>query len=74
MEAGIIDQNTYNQIKDAINSEEQPTWDTALGGAIMIHGYGSQSDWTAGCIAVNDDIMDILWEHCHMGTSVIIEP
>ena len=27
----------------------------------MIHGHGSHSDWTAGCIAVDDDIMDILY-------------
>ena len=74
LESGLIDQSTYNQIVDAINREAQPPWNTALGGEIMIHGHGSQSDWTAGCIAVDDDIMDILWEHCRMGTKVIIEP
>ena len=74
LEAGLIDQNTYNQIEDAINREVQPPWNTTLGGEIMIHGHGSHSDWTAGCIAVDDDIMDILWENCRMGTTVIIEP
>lgn len=74
LEADLIDQSTYNQIEDAINREVQPPWNTALGGEIMIHGHGSQSDWTAGCIAVDDNIMDILWEHCRMGTRVIIEP
>jgi hypothetical protein len=74
LEADLIDQSTYNQIEDAINREVQPPWNTALGGEIMIHGHGSHSDWTAGCIAVDDDIMDILWEHCRMGTPVIIEP
>lgn len=74
LEAGLIDQSTYNQIEDAISREAQPPWNTALGGEIMIHGHGSHSDWTAGCIAVDDNIMDILWEHCRMGTKVIIEP
>ena len=74
LEAGLIGQSTYNQIEDAITRGEQPPWNTALGGEIMIHGHGSHSDWTAGCIAVDDEIMDILWEHCRMGTTVIIEP
>ena len=74
LEVGLIDQNTYNQIEEAINREVQPPWNTALGGEIMIHGHGSQSDWTAGCIAVDNDVMDILWEHGRMGTTVIIEP
>ncbi|TAH64015.1 MAG: hypothetical protein EWM47_13270 [Anaerolineaceae bacterium] len=74
LEAGLIDLSTYNQIEDAIDRGVQPPWNTALGGEIMIHGHGSQSDWTAGCIAVDNDIMDILWEHCRIGTRVIIEP
>jgi len=74
LEAGLIEQSTYDLIEDAITRKEQPPWNTALGGEIMIHGHGSHSDWTAGCIAVDDDIMDILWEHCRMGTTVIIEP
>ncbi len=69
-----IDQGTYEQIAYAIDNGEQPPWDTALGGEIMIHGYGSSSDWTAGCIAVDNDVMDILWEHCPVGTAIIIKP
>ena len=74
LEEGLINQSTYNQIEDAINNEVQPPWYTPLGGEIMIHGHGSHSDWTAGCVAVNDDIMDILWDNCPLGTQVIIEP
>jgi hypothetical protein len=74
LDEGLIDQGTYNQIEDAINRGVQPPWNTALGGEIMIHGHGSQSDWTAGCIAVDNDVMDILWENCGLGTTVIIEP
>lgn len=74
LESGLIDQGTYNRIEDAISRRVQPPWNTALGGEIMIHGHGSHSDWTAGCIAVDNDVMDVLWENCGLGTTVIIEP
>lgn len=32
-----------------------PPQDTPLGGEILIHGGGSQADWTWGCIALNDN-------------------
>lgn len=71
---GLIDQSTYEQIDSAISQGIQPPWNTSLGGEIMIHGHGSHSDWTAGCVAVDDEIMDILWKHCPLGTPIIIEP
>lgn len=74
LNAGIINQITYNQIADAIDNKAQPPWNTALGGEIMIHGMGSDSDWTLGCIAVNNDVMDVLWKHCPNKTAVIISP
>ena len=74
LDADTIDRRTYEQIAYAIDNGVQPPWNTAMGGEIMIHGYGSGSDWTAGCIAVDNDVMDILWEHCPMGTAIIINP
>lgn len=74
LDAGLIDQATYEQIAKAIERKTAPPWNTPLGGAIMIHGHGSQSDWTAGCVAVDNDVMDILWENCPLGTPIIIEP
>lgn len=71
---GLIDRSTYEQIDTAISQGIQPPWNTALGGEIMIHGHGSHSDWTQGCVAVDDEIMDILWRHCPLGTPIIIEP
>lgn len=71
---GRIDESTYNQIADAIDSQAQPPWNTPLGGEIMIHGMGSSSDWTAGCIAVDNHIMDILWTHIKLKTPVEILP
>lgn len=74
LEAGLIDQNTFEQIADAIDRKGTPPWNTPMGGEIMIHGHGSHSDWTAGCVAVDNDVMDILWEYCPIGTPIIIEP
>lgn len=74
LDNGLINNETYEQIADSIRRGEQPPWYTPMGGEIMIHGHGSHSDWTAGCIAVDDEIMDILWDICKIGTQVIIEP
>ncbi len=32
-----------------------PPQQTAMGGEVLIHGGGSSSDWTLGCIALDDD-------------------
>jgi hypothetical protein len=74
LDAGTINQSVYNQIAGAIDNKSCPPWNTALGGAIMIHGMGSSSDWTAGCVAVDNDVMDILWKHCPIKTPIIIVP
>lgn len=75
----VISKRQKNAIDKAIDNRQQPPWDTALGGAIMIHGEGEEGigaefDWTAGCIAVNNEVIDILWEYCKMGCDVIIHP
>lgn len=74
LENGLISNEEYDVIVDAINGERRPPWDTKLGGEIMIHGHGSDSDWTQGCVAVDDEIMDILWDKCPIGTQVTIYP
>lgn len=73
-EAGLITASERDTIKQAISDRACPPWNTALGGAIMIHGGGSGNDWTAGCIAVENEVMDILWECCKNGTKILIYP
>jgi hypothetical protein len=34
----------------------------------------AKPDWTAGCIAVADEVVDMLWPVCPVGTPVIIYP
>lgn len=53
----------------------RPAWNTALGGFVMIHGEhpeGKTGDWTAGCIAVKNEDMRILYDKCSKGTEVEI--
>lgn len=71
---GIISREQYDAIVSAIGAGKRPPWDTGLGGEIMIHGGGTASDWTVGCIAVDDSDMDFLWEHIGLGTEVQIVP
>ena len=74
LEDGRIDRATYERIAQAIDNGQRPDWNTALGGAIMIHGCGGSSDWTAGCIAVDNEVMDMLFDYCPIGTKITILP
>lgn len=71
---GIIDQSQHDTIVGAIKNGQRPPWDTGMGGEIMIHGGGSNRDWTAGCIALDNDCMDFLWKFAPLGTEVEIKP
>lgn len=74
LEEGIIDEAEFKRIKKAIDSGRRPPWDTAMGGEIFIHGSGSSSDWTLGCIALDDEDIRILWEWGAIGIPVEILP
>jgi murein L,D-transpeptidase YafK len=69
---GVISQDQHDAIVDEIRQGRRPPWDTPMGGEIMIHGGGSQRDWTAGCIALDNDCMDFLWKLAPIGTEVEI--
>jgi len=69
----IITRAVRNRIVRAIQNKQRPPWDTALGGEIFIHGGGTESDWTWGCIALaNPDIRE-LFDAIPMGAPVRIE-
>ncbi len=52
----------------------RPPWGSPLGGEIYIHGGGTDSDWTAGCIALSDADAHRLYDLCPEGTKVEILP
>lgn len=68
----IISEESYIKIKQAIEDKKRPDWTTQLGGQIGIHGKGSAFDWTAGCIALDDQDIRELWDFVEIGTPVII--
>ena len=73
-EAGIISQAEKDAIYSAIDKKVCPPWNTALGGAIMIHGNYQKGVPTAGCVAVSDNVMDILWPYGQLGIKVSVGP
>jgi murein L,D-transpeptidase YafK len=70
---GLITRAQYNQIVSALNRKGVPPQNTRLGGELFIHGNGSQSDWTWGCVALDDRDIRELFEAVPIGTPVTIE-
>ena len=73
-ERKLITKAERNLIIDAARRGTCPPWNTQLGGEIFIHGRGSSSDWTLGCIALDDPEMAELFRVVALGTKVEIKP
>jgi murein L,D-transpeptidase YafK len=71
---GLITRAEHARIRKALEEGRTPPWDTALGGEIFIHGRGSQSDWTWGCVALDDADIRELFDAVPKGTPVRVEP
>lgn len=69
-----IDEETHRRIVRALERGVCPPWDTPLGGEIYIHGRGSSSDWTLGCVALDDAEMKQLYDAARVGTPVTVKP
>lgn len=74
LEKALITRAQYDQIVSAEKRGICPPWNTPLGGEIFIHGNGAESDWTLGCIALDDPDMKELYAAARIGTPVIIHP
>jgi murein L,D-transpeptidase YafK len=78
----IISRNEFDRIVDSLKLGRLPPQNTALGGAIGIHGVGfetekklrihSNMDWTDGCIALTNDDVSELRTYVRVGTEVVI--
>ncbi|MCK4604439.1 MAG: L,D-transpeptidase [Deltaproteobacteria bacterium] len=76
----LISSREYSSIANAISAGGCPPADTSLGSGISIHGGGVYRnsgkcmvrDWTKGCIAVNNQAMDVIYSFCNVGDMVII--
>jgi murein L,D-transpeptidase YafK len=69
----LISQAEYDSIVKAISEKKIPLQNTKLGGEIYIHGDGSESDWTKGCIALTNEEIKELFDAIRVGTTVRIE-
>lgn len=78
----VISREEFDRIVAALRAGRLPPQDTALGGAIGIHGIGEQTptklrihdrlDWTEGCIALRNEQVRELRSYLGIGTRVVI--
>ena len=71
---GLITKATAASIVRANKAGRCPAWNTALGGEIFIHGGGTASDWTFGCVALENPEIKELFDNIPTGTPVRIQP
>lgn len=71
---GLITKAQHDAIVDAIKKKKAPPQYTKLGGLIYIHGHGASSDWTWGCVALENNDMKELYDAVSVGTPVTIKP
>ncbi len=79
LEAGALDQKTWNRISQALAAGRLPPQNTLLGGNLGIHGIGKgdktiheQFNWTNGCVALTNEQIERLSTWVKIGTSVEI--
>ena len=71
---GLITKTQHDSIVNAIRKKVAPPQYTKLGGLIYIHGHGAKSDWTWGCVALENADMKELYDAVSIGTPVTIKP
>ncbi len=71
---GLINQTEYDDIIAANSNGDTPSFDTALGGDIEIHGARDYENNSAGCIELTDEEMIELYELVPLGTRVYVLP
>jgi murein L,D-transpeptidase YafK len=70
----LITRSQYDAIVRANQKKKAPPQYTSLGGLIYIHGNGANSDWTLGCVALEDAHIRELYDVVSVGTPVTIKP
>jgi len=70
----LINRGEQAQIVAAAQRGACPPFGTRLGGEVEIHGMGSGSDWTWGCIALDNAAIADLYARAAVGTPVTIKP
>ena len=70
---GLISRAQHDAIVKAIKQKGRPPQNTKLGGDIYIHGNGASSDWTWGCVALENEDIRELFDALPVGTPVTIK-
>lgn len=70
----LITRSQYDSIMHALKQKKTPLQNTTLGGDIYIHGRGAGTDWTWGCVALDDPDMRELFDSVTVGSPVTILP
>ena len=68
----LISKAQRDAILNAIKRKGTPPQTTRLGGDIYIHGNGAGSDWTWGCVALENEDIRELFDAVPVGTPVTI--
>ena len=71
---GLISKAQHDAIVAAIRKQAAPPQYTRLGGLIYIHGHGAKTDWTWGCVALENADIKELYDAVSVGTPVTIKP
>lgn len=77
---GLITKSQREAISSAIRSKSKPPQNTKLGGDIFVHGGGAGKllglirDWTAGCVALENEDIKELFDLLPVKTPVKIVP
>jgi hypothetical protein len=72
--SGLITNAQRDQILSQHAACAEPNQETKLGGVLEIHGNGSSDDWTKGCIAVEDSVIDQLWSAVGVRDTIVVLP
>ncbi|PYS63836.1 MAG: hypothetical protein DMF74_08750 [Acidobacteria bacterium] len=70
----LITKAQYDEIMRALRAKRRPPQKTALGGDIYIHGNGAQTDWTWGCVALENEDIRELFAVVKVGMTITIKP
>lgn len=70
----LISQDEHDAIVQAVKEKKMPPQNTRLGGEIYIHGGGTITDWTQGCVALRNEEIKELFDAIPVGTVVQILP
>jgi murein L,D-transpeptidase YafK len=69
---GLIVREEYDEIVSAISNRKKPPQKTKLGGEIYIHGGGIERGTTRGCIGMDDEHVQEIFDSIPVGAIVKI--